>query len=108
MSKIAKNIMVILMVFVLTSLNFITVGVNISIAAEESNGETDETKVEIKQNIEKYVMLNEEEALLQGNINVSTNKEVQKENERIEIDVPKIQDQSPKSVQVILNGTRLR
>lgn len=108
MSKIAKNIMVILMVFVLTSLNFITVGVNISIAAEESNGETDETKVEIKQNIEKYVMLNEEEALLQENINVSTNKEVQKENERIEIDVPKIQDQSPKSVQVILNGTRLR
>ena len=74
MSKIAKNIMVILMVFVLTSLNFITVGVNISIAAEESNGETDETKVEIKQNIEKYVMLNEEEALLQENINVSTNK----------------------------------
>lgn len=108
MSKIAKNIMVILMVFVLTSLNFITVGVNISIAAEESNGETDETKVEIKQNIEKYVMLNEEEALLQENINVSTNKEVQKENERIEIDVPKIQDQSPKSVQVILNETRLR
>ena len=46
MAKIAKKILVILIVFVLTGLNFITVGANISIAAEESNEEDEEIQVE--------------------------------------------------------------
>lgn len=108
MAKIAKKILVILIVFVLTGLNFITVGANISIAAEESNEKDEELQVEIKQNVEKYLMLNEEEALLQESVNVKISSNANRENERIEIEAPKIQGQSPKSVQVILNGTRFR
>ncbi len=108
MAKIAKKILVILIVFVLTGLNFITVGANISIAAEESNEEDEEIQVEIEQNVEKYLMLNEEETLLQESVNVKISGDAKRENERIELETPKIQGQSPKSVQVILNRTRLR
>lgn len=59
-------------------------------------------KIEIEQNIEKYLELENEQVLLQQKIVVNTDQE-----ELLQIKVPTLQEKTPKTIGILANGTQL-
>ena len=116
MKKIAiRNLIIIVLVSVLTILDVLIVGIKGVKAAQEENGQeyeetsqNQELEVILDQKIKKYFELENGQKLLEQEINVSLNQENQiKENEKIEVVAPTIQNQIPEIAIVILNGVKL-
>ncbi len=87
-------------------------------AEQMSNNETTESqqtepkqevpKVSISQDADKYFKLGETQSLLQQKILITTNLEnYKKENERLQIQVPVIQDKKPEQVVLLMNGKKV-
>ena len=103
MKKTKNKLIVLSLVIVLIAINFLPIGVNLSLAAEE--GTKEETKVELEQAVEKYFSVEETGAILQQVIKTKLNKdEFVKENESLEVLVPEIQGVKPEEVNILLNG----
>lgn len=67
--------------------------------------EREQITTQIEQNIEKYLNLEDNQVLLQQKIVVNANiNDVKKENERLQITVPNIQEKKPEEVVVLANG----
>ena len=104
MKKATNKLIVLTLVVVLLLLNFLPIGINLSLAAEEK----EETKVNLEQAVEKYFGIGETGAILQQSLKVDLNKdEFVKENESLEVLVPKIQEVNPEEVNILLNGSLL-
>lgn len=102
MRKTTNKLIVLSLVVVLIAINFLPIGVNLSLAAEEQK---EQTKVELEQNVEKYFSNEESKAILQQAVKVKLDKdEVVKENESLEIVVPEIQGKKPEEVNILRNG----
>ena len=103
MKKTKNKLIVLSLVIVLIAVNFLPIGVNLSLAAEEETKE--ETKVELEQAVEKYFSVEETGAILQQVIKTKLNKdEFVKENESLEVLAPEIQGVKPEEVNILLNG----
>ena len=102
MKKATNKLIVLTLVVVLLLLNFLPIGINLSLAAEEKE---EETKVNLEQAVEKYFGIGETGAILQQSLKVDLNKdEFVKENESLEILAPEIQGVKPEEVNILLNG----
>lgn len=105
MRKTTNKLIVLSLVVVLIAINFLPIGVNLSLAAEEQE---EQTKVELEQNVEKYFSNEENKAILQQAVKVKLDKdEFVKENESLEILAPEIQGVKPEEVNILLNGELL-
>ena len=105
MRKTTNKLIVLSLVVVLIAINFLPIGVNLSLAAEEQE---EQTKVELEQNVEKYFSNEENKAILQQTVKVKLDKdEFVKENESLEILAPEIQGVKPEEVNILLNGDLL-
>ena len=105
MKKATNKLIVLTLVVVLLLLNFLPIGINLSLAAEEKE---EETKVNLEQAVEKYFGIGETGAILQQSLKVDLNKdEFVKENESLEVLVPKIQEVNPEEINILLNGSLL-
>ena len=103
MKKTKNKLIVLSLVIVLIAVNFLPIGVNLSLAAEE--GTKEETKVELEQAVEKYFSAGKTGAILQQVIKTKLNKdEFVKENESLEVLAPEIQGVKPEEVNILLNG----
>lgn len=103
MKKTKNKLIVLSLVIVLIAVNFLPIGVNLSLAAEE--GTKEETKVELEQAVEKYFSVGKTGAILQQVIKTKLNKdEFVKENESLEVLAPEIQGVKPEEVNILLNG----
>ena len=103
MKKTKNKLIVLSLVIVLIAINFLPIGVNLSLAAEE--GTKEETKIELEQAVEKYFSAGKTGAILQQVIKTKLNKdEFVKENESLEVLVPEIQGVKPEEVNILLNG----
>lgn len=105
-----KNVKIIVEAITITLLSMILLNNHFVVnAIEEINnqGETEESKLIINQEIEKYLDLENEETLLQEKISVEIENFKTKEYEIIKENAPNIQNQFPKSIVVILNGEKL-
>lgn len=72
------------------------------------NMEKEPIKCQIEQSIEKYINIEEGQVLLQQKIVVNSNKnEIKKEKEELYINVPKIQENIPNSIEILANGIKL-
>lgn len=102
MRKATNKLIVLSLVVVLVAINFLPIGVNLSLAAEN---EEEQAKVEVEQNVEKYFVTEENKAILQQSVKVKLDKdEFVKESESLEISVPEIQGVKPEEVNILLNG----
>lgn len=107
MKKNVEKIMAIITITVMLLLNILPVGANIVIAVENDNIESEEVKVELSQEVEKYFKLSETSLLLQQNIKVSLSKEANKIGGHIEVDAPKIGEKIPSNATVLYKGDEL-
>lgn len=102
-----KNIViavtVVLLSILLVNNNFVVKAIE-QVNSQEENRES---KIIINQEIEKYLKLKDDQTLLQEKICVEIEDLNAKEYEIIKEKAPKIQNQFPESIIVLLNGTKL-
>ncbi len=65
---------------------------------------TEEQKIAIEQNIEKWVELNENQTLIEQKVGVLVINNVLVKEKRLEINVPEIQNTLPEKVELLVNG----
>lgn len=68
---------------------------------------TNEIEVNIEKEISKYLSLGENGILLEQDIVVNDINELPKEKEKIELEVPIIENQEPKDIQILNNGNKI-
>lgn len=110
MKKQIKRVTAVTLVLILILLNFWIFTKNM-VKAEganvENEGEND-VSVELNQSVEKYFGLEEGKCLLQQKIIVTTNQDnLKKENEKLQIEVPKIDNKNPNFAVLLINGNKL-
>jgi len=69
-------------------------------------GEEEPIEVEIEQSIEKYFNIGENQVLLQQKIVASTNREVNKEKEKLQIVAPEIKETKPELAILLVDGKK--
>ena len=110
MKKQIKRVTAVTLVLILILFNFWIFTKNM-VKAEganvENEGEND-VSVELNQSVEKYFGLEEGKCLLQQKIIVTTNQDnLKKENEKLQIEVPKIDNKNPNFAVLLINGNKL-
>ena len=108
-NKISKRLMfgittISLLIMILINNQFIVKATEQEINKEEV---TNESKINTSQEIEKYFALENGQTILQEKINVKIENLTNKEYEYIKESVPKIQNQLPKSIVVLINEEKV-
>jgi len=100
-----SQVIIMCMTFIAMILS-VWIKVNIVIATEEYK--EDVADIQVHQNIDKYFHVTDKQVLLQQRILIDSNeKDAKIESEKLQINVPIIQDRKPKTVNVLANGKKV-